>query len=148
MKRILVATDLSEVTDPVLRLACELARATGAQIEIVHVAPPDPEFVGYDVGPDSVRDVVASELHDVHRQIQELASGLRDEGFDAKAVLLRGPAAEQICDQATRISADLVVVGSHGHGLLYRAALGSVSERVVRRASRPVLVVPSKRPES
>lgn len=142
MHDIIVSLDLSSSALPVLHCAERLARALAAKLWLIHVGPPEPDFVGYDPGPQSVRDGVAHSLREEHRELQQLADGLRASGIEATALLPRGPTAETILAEAERLEADLVVMGSHGRGALYRALLGSVSEGVLRRTRVPVLVVP------
>jgi nucleotide-binding universal stress UspA family protein len=142
VEHILAAVDFSEVSDAVIARAAELAKALEASLRLIHVAPPDPDFVGYDAGPQTVRDQVASSLREAHRRIQELAAGLRAQGVQAKALLIQGPVVDAILREADSTAADLLVLGSHGRGPLYRALLGSVSEGVLRKASCPVLIVP------
>lgn len=143
MRRMLVAVDGSEMSERVLAVVRDLASSTGAEVELIHVAPPDPDFVGYEVGPESVRNAVAHERREEHRDVQELARTLREGGIAAKGVLVQGPIAEAIVERAERLEADLIVVGSHRRGRVARAVLGSVSEAVVRASTRPVLVVPA-----
>ena len=64
-----------------------------------------------------------------------------DAGVEARAQLLRGDPVDEIVAYADTIDADLIVVGSRGHGALSSALLGSVSRGVLREARRPVLVV-------
>jgi nucleotide-binding universal stress UspA family protein len=142
MKNILVPVDFSEITEPVVATARALAQAFSAKLWLLHVAAPDPDFVGYDVGPQSVRDQVASHLREEHRDLQEEAVRLRDGGVEAVALLIQGPTVEKILAEAERIGADLIVLGSHGHGAVYRSLLGSVSESVLRRAACPITIVP------
>lgn len=70
MNTILVPVDFSEVTGAVLKNAEKMARAFEAKIYLLHIEAPDPDFVGYEVGPDSVRDSVAkgikSDMHEIH----------------------------------------------------------------------------------
>jgi nucleotide-binding universal stress UspA family protein len=108
------------------------------------VAAPDPEFVGFEAGPQSVRDQRAETLRKEHRLLQELADRARRRGIETKAVLVQGPTVETILAQAHKGKADLIVTGSHGHGALYKTVLGSVSEGILRGARRPVLVVPAR----
>ncbi len=144
MESILVALDFSEVTEKLLSQACSLASAFAGTLRLVHVAAPDPEFVGFEVGPQSVRDQRAETLRKEHRLLQELADRVRRRGIETKAILVEGPTVETILAQADKEKADLIVTGSHGHGALYTTLLGSVSEGVLRGARCPVLVVPAR----
>lgn len=145
MRTIVAAIDFSDVTDAVLRIAAEQARAFGARLRLLHVADADGAFVGYDAANRVERDLRAEDLHHDHRALIEHAERLRAGGLDVRSVLVEGPTVDTIVEQAADLGADLVVVGSHGHGSLYQALLGSVSAGVVREARCPVLVVPSRR---
>jgi nucleotide-binding universal stress UspA family protein len=144
MKRILVALDFSEVTEKLLAQACSLASAFEAELRFLHVAAPNPAFVGYEAGPQAVREQRAELLRREHRLLQDLAERARRRGIDAKAVLVQGPTVQTILEQAEKSEAELIVLGSHGHGMLYTALLGSVSEGVVRDARSPILLVPAR----
>jgi nucleotide-binding universal stress UspA family protein len=145
VKKLLAALDFSEVTDAVVDQAAELAQAFSAELTLIHVAAPDPDFVGFEAGPDTVRDTRAGELRGEHRKLQELADGLRERGIATKALLIQGRTIEKILEEAARSGAGTIVIGSHGHGALHRVLLGSVSEGVVRGAACPVHVVPAGR---
>jgi nucleotide-binding universal stress UspA family protein len=144
MKRILAAVDFSEVSDAVVSHAASLAQAFSARLLLLHVAAPDPEFVGLEVGPQTVRDARADELRREHRELQHRARDLRDRGFDAEAFLIQGPTVDTILERAEHLDADLLVLGSHGHGAAYRALLGSISGGVLHRATVPVLIIPQR----
>lgn len=143
MRQILVPVDFSAVTDAVIEQAAALARCFDADLSLLHVAAPDPDFVGYDAGPETVREHVAVDLRNEHRELQALAESLRGRGLRAHAVSVQGSTVETILERAERIGAELIVIGSHGHGALYRALVGSVSEGVIRGSRCPVLLVPS-----
>lgn len=145
MKNILVAVDFSPLTAAVVEQAAQLATAFGGALWLVHVADPDPDFVGYEAGPTTVRTQVATELRGEHRRLQDTAQALRDRGLAVTALQVQGSIAETIVSEATRLAAELIVLGSHGHGALRRALLGSVSEGVLHRATCPVLIVPAPR---
>jgi nucleotide-binding universal stress UspA family protein len=147
MKQMIAALDLSPISDEVVNCAASIARAFSARLVLLHVAAPDPDFVGFDVGPQSVRDARAHELRDEHRAFQQLAHVLRDSGVNAEAGLVQGPTVDTILEQAERQKADLLIVGSHGHGAVYRALLGSVSEGVLHRSKIPVLIIPARSAE-
>ena len=71
-----------------------------------------------------------------------MASAVRDRELSAHALLIQGPTVDKILSEARRIEADLIVMGSHGHGAVFRALLGGVSENVLRRAECPITIVP------
>lgn len=144
MRCILVALDFSDATPPVLRMAEQLASASGAELRLVHVAAPEPEFVGYQVDSPALRDTHAAAYREEHRRLQDLADEVRGRGVEARALLIQGPTVEKILEEAERLDASLVVVGSHGRGALARVLVGSVSEGLLRAGHRPVLVVPSR----
>ena len=148
MRQILVPVDFSPVTAAVVEHAAQLAESFAAEIALLHVAAPDPDFVGYETGPETVREHVAADLRSEHRELQSVAEALRARGLRAHAVSVQGSTVETILERAERISADLIVVGSHGHGALYRALVGSVSEGVIRGARCPVLLVPAQQRET
>jgi nucleotide-binding universal stress UspA family protein len=142
---ILVAVDLSPASAKVVEAAGGIAKLTGAKVYILHVAEPEPDFVGYDAGPEVVRTQVAEELRREHRGVQALAAKLRAEGMDATALLIRGPTVETTLKEADNLKADLVVVGTHGHGAVYDVLIGSYSAGIIRRSKLPVLVIPIRK---
>lgn len=125
-----------------MEIARDLATRTTSHVYVLHVAEPEPDFVGYDTGPDVVRDQVAEEFHREHRQVQALADNLRSSHVGATALLIQGSIVETIVREAERLDADIIVVGSHGHGAVFDLLVGSISEGLVRKSTRPVLVVP------
>ncbi|UCF68516.1 MAG: universal stress protein [Acidobacteriota bacterium] len=141
---ILVAVDLSDVTRKMLAFVRGIAREAAHKVFIVHVAEPEPEFVGWEAGPGVVRDQVAKEFQREHAEVESMAVELRAEGVDATGLLVQGPTIATILDEVERRGADLLVVGSHGHGAAYDLAIGSISAGLIRKASLPVLVVPDR----
>jgi len=139
---ILVAIDLSPASEKVVAAAGRVAKLTGAKIYILHAAEPEPDFVGYDAGPEVVRTQVANEYRREHRDVQALADRLRADGLDATALLIQGPTVETALREADHLDAELIVVGTHGHSAVYDVLIGSYSAGIIRKSKRPVLVVP------
>ena len=142
--KILAAVDFSPVTTQVLATLKLIAATSPAQVWLVHVAPPDPAFIGYEAGPHAVRNQVAAEHHARHQQLQELAERLRSDGVDTTALLLQGATVATLVAEAERLQATMIVLGSHGHGRVYDIMAGSVAEGVVRATKWPVLLVPAR----
>lgn len=158
MKNLLVAVDFSQSTDPVLAESAKLATALGAKLWILHVTSDETQalvfeatqFSGY--APEAVampgdvqlaRDINAEEIKREHSQLQEISSRLRKEGINAQALLLKGDPAKMIVDKAAELQVAMIILGSHGHGLLHKALIGSVSESIIRHAGNNVLIVPA-----
>ena len=141
---IVVAIDFSNATESVMRITQRIAGKSGAHIYLLHVADPEPDFMGYDAGPEVVRDQVAELHNEAHRRTQDLAERLRQSGLEATALTIQGAIVESVLDQAERLDAGFIVVGSHGHGAMYDLLVGSISEGIVRQSVRPVLVVPAR----
>ncbi len=142
--RILVALDLSTATERTLATTIKLARATQSEVWLLHVAAPEPDFVGYTAGSKVVRDQVAHEHREEHRQLQAHAQALRDLGIDTTALLIQGPSSEVILGEASRLAVDLVVMATHGRGALMDLVVGSVSHAVLAGSRIPVLMVPAR----
>jgi nucleotide-binding universal stress UspA family protein len=140
--RLLVPLDLSSATERVLATAIKLSRAMHANVFLLHVAAPEPDFVGYGAGSPAVRDQVAHEHREEHRQLQAHAQALRDLGVDCTALLIQGPTAETILNEAARLEADLIVMATHGHGAMFDLLVGSISHDVLRQGRVPVVMVP------
>jgi len=140
-RSILVGSDFSPESDRALDVASEVARALGCPVEVVHAHQPGT----YALAPPV--DVVTfpedgAELAHVRHQLDDRLAGLAAAGIPATDDVLTGEPARAILDKAQQKDPLLIVVGSHGRTGLSRLIMGSVAERVVRHADRPVLVVP------
>lgn len=142
---LVVAVDFTPTSERVLEVARELVERDGGRILLLHVAEPDPDFVGYEAGPQGVRDQVADEFRTQRKALQEMGELLRSAGIETTALVVRGAIADTILDQAKRHEARYIVVGSHARGAMYGLLIGSVSEAVIRRSPVPVVVVPPVR---
>lgn len=144
MKRVIAAIDFSDSTDPVVDQAIALAGAFQAELVLIHVAAPDPEFVGYDTGPQSVRDQLAEHYHQEHRHLQDIENRVRDRVATCRSLLIQGSTVEKLLDEVSRLDAGMVVMGSHGHGALHHLLMGSATEGILRQSPVPVVVVPCR----
>jgi nucleotide-binding universal stress UspA family protein len=142
---VLVAVDFSSVTGPTLAAVRTCAARADLKVVVLHVAEPDPAFVGWDAGPQVVRDQVAEGFHREKQQVEDLAATLRADGIDAVGLIVQGPIVETILAEATRLGAEMVAVGSHGHGAAYDLTIGSISAGVIRGSAVPVLVATTPR---
>ena len=142
--KLLAAIDFSDTTDLVMAEVEKLAKALSAQVWLIHVVPPEPDFIGYDPGPQAERDYVAKMRRLEHAEAQEIAGALREKGIEVTALLTQGETAAVILEQAQELQADMIILGTHGHGALYHLLAGSVSKAVIKHAVCPVHIVPSQ----
>ena len=142
LETIVVPVDFSETSDAAWRTACDLAAIAGSHLHLVHVCP---EPLRHTWAVEAVTldlDAVALEwLTEAHENLARmpLPRGFLPGRVTRSALL--GPAASRIVEYAEAHDADLIVMGTHGHGPLRRLLLGSVAERVLRTAPCPVMTV-------
>ena len=74
----------------------------------------------------------------------EIAQALRARGIEAQGLLVMGSVVDKTLEQARRLHAEMILMGSHGHSAIYDLLVGSATESVLRHADRPVLVVPAR----
>ncbi|MGD2137809.1 MAG: universal stress protein [Gammaproteobacteria bacterium] len=141
--KLLVAVDFSASLQPVIEAAEKMGKAHNAKIWLLHVVEPNPELAGFQAASQQVRDYVARKFHQEHRQLQDIAAGLRESGMDCSAHLVEGLTVETILDEAKKFAADNIMVGSHGKGAVTRLLVGGTSEGLLKRSPVPVIVVPT-----
>jgi nucleotide-binding universal stress UspA family protein len=163
MKRILVPIDFSDATPRVIDLARQLAKGLDAEIHLVHVkelsAAAAPGTLGYGLAgmpelapmsgvPIPVFDTMSQPIPEDEDQKSKLAQWQKEIAQDGIKVRLHEPAgtvAEEILNQADALNADLIVMGTHGHGAMYNLLVGSATKGVLKHSKRPVLLVPAHR---
>jgi len=142
LKNILVAVDLKTSDQVLISQAFLLAEKFNSTIWIIHIAAPDPDFVGYGVGPFYIREVRAEELRKEHKQLQAMADQLQQKSIHAEALLIQGPTVEMLKEEVKKLKIDLLIMGSHKHGFLYETWIGHTSVKVIKEIPVPVMIVP------
>jgi nucleotide-binding universal stress UspA family protein len=142
MKNLLVGVDLKSSDMLLLAQASALATKFNSKIWIIHIATPEPDFVGYGIGPKYIRDVLADELRSEHRQIQTYTQNLHDQSIEAEGLLIQGPTIEMIQSEVVKLKIDLLILGSHRHSFLYETFVGHTAIKMMNQLSIPLLIVP------
>ena len=163
MKRILVPIDFSDATLRVIHLAQQLAKALDAEIHLVHVkeftAAAAPGTLGYGLAgmpelapmsgvPLPVFDPMPETVpvdEDEQSKLTDWQEKIAQSGIKVTLHEPTGAVVEEILNEADVANADLIVMGTHGHGAMYNLLVGGVTKGVLKRSTRPVLLVPGPR---
>lgn len=155
--KILVTTDFTENSDHAFRHAVMLARQNNAKIYLLHVLPlVDSSMRSYlssvlgeskleeleHNNMDKARSALKQELDDFAKN--ELKDFPEDYARFAGAEVAAGHPVVKILETADRLDVDVIVMGTHGKGILEHAFLGSTTEKILRKTLRPVFAIPLK----
>ena len=156
MKKLLVPIDFSDVTNLVVENAKLIAKSIDAELKIIHVIAPLEEMNAQNAGNigiggvfvepvtyGNIRDGLAKELKNEHKMMLEIKQKLMDEGLKVKTSLLEGKVAGTILSQIEEYCPDIIIAGSHGHGLVKKALLGSITMMMLKHVKCPIMIVPS-----
>jgi len=147
--KILCPTDFSEASYEALDTAIELAAHFHAELCLAHVIPPappipaDPAYVFQ--GPETYSQELQA---DAETRLKAVMENRIPRGLPARAAIAHGDAATEIVQIADTEAAEVIVISTHGLTGWRHLVFGSVAEKVVRLARRPVLVIPTSHPES
>ena len=142
LKNIMVAVDFNDSVGDLLSFAESLASNSGSNVWIVHVAEPDPDFVGMVTGPQYIRDMKAEDLKEEHKTLQSLREAFFDEEINSEALTIQGSTVDAVLEEAEKLNIDLLVVGTHKHGFLYNLLSESVSVELLNKINIPMLSIP------
>jgi nucleotide-binding universal stress UspA family protein len=142
LSTVLVPLDGSRFAEAALPLAIRLASAAEARLYLVSVNQP----VAVPAGMGELAGLASNADEEAHRQSTQYLAGIAARcglvgNRPVEFRLVDGLVGEAICDEAGRIGADLIVMATHGRGALGRLVLGSIADHVIRRSTRPVMVV-------
>jgi nucleotide-binding universal stress UspA family protein len=137
MKNIILAFDGSEYSNRALQYAKTFAERFEATLWLVHIFTHTSDLLGYEDYEKLYSKRKAGGQNLLDKALQEL----KNTRLDVKEELQEGPEVESILNIAKRCQADLIVMGTRGHGTLTGLLVGSVSRKVIHHASCPVMVV-------
>ena len=140
IRRILVPVDFSESAPSILEWAAHLAQEHGSALTLLHAYHLPVEFQQME-GAYLPPDFWSNVKDEAEQNLAQHAEELRAKGLAVEVVVREGYPATVIEEEAERLDADLIVIGTRGHTGLKHLLLGSVAERVVQKAPCPVLTV-------
>jgi nucleotide-binding universal stress UspA family protein len=146
ISRILCPIDFSDFSRHALDYAVAIARRRRALVTALHVVPPPQSaYPALGIGAHVPYVYSADDLKEFQKTLERFVA---DAGYPVTAVTAEAAVVAEILTRAAAWPADLIVLGTHGRTGFDRLLLGSVTERVLARASCPVLTVPRRAPEA
>ena len=142
MKNILVAIDFEDETKVLIDKAIEFGKMFGSKIWLLHIAASSPDFVGYESGPQYIRDSRAESLRKEHKMIQQIADDIKSLDMAAEGLLVQGATTETILKESAKLNIDLVIIGHHKHSTLYKIFVDDVDSEIISNSKVPVLIIP------
>lgn len=147
IRNVLTATDFSSYSREALDYAVHLVKTFQGKLYLLHVFQPTgitPEGALLGDLPENVREWIKQVKNDEAKKLNKLADEIRNTFGEVETLLKTGVPFLEILKTADEVSADLIVMSTHGRTGLAHVLIGSVAERVVRKASCPVLTVKPK----
>lgn len=142
---IVVAVDFSDTSTDTIDAALELARGQQHRVHLLHVVADVLRSPGITEAPGvDWAEVQRNWTEEARTRLVGLAAGSRLDPQRVTTAVVVGSAATEILRYATEHGAQVIVLGSHGHGVVRRFMLGSVADRVLRQATCPVMLVPHR----
>jgi nucleotide-binding universal stress UspA family protein len=136
-KQIVIANDGSEGGFKALAMACDLAKTYDAVLHMVSVE----ELPSFPASIDEIVEAKEVENHKFHDVLERARAMAKAKGINLDVQVVAGHAAASVVERVKALGADLLVVGFMGHSALYERIIGGTSDRLVRLAPCPVLVV-------
>lgn len=142
-KKVLVTLDGSPLAECVLSHATAVAKGCAIpEVWLLRVVEPMP--MGEGVTPEFIYTVYGERQKVATEYLEGVAKGLRDKGMTVNTSVTQGQPADEIVDFVDKNKIDLIVMATHGRSGVGRWVFGSVSDRVLREAEVPVLMVRCK----
>ena len=156
IQNILYATDLSENSRMAFQYAMSMAAKYQARITVLHVIEPiNPNTYMQISGVMGESEWISMQLDYENEVVDKLGAKLRQFCLDVQhctpeemigddqVVIRKGTPVHEILSTAVEIGADMIVMGTHGYGMVKDALMGGTARRVIRRSDMPVMIVPS-----
>ena len=156
IKNILLALDFSEITGELINAGEALAKPYNANLHLLHTEPPTSGYVYYTAGieyniitgfgyADTYSQQIEKEslANDKHA-LEIIQNQLKKKDIKTTFSLLKGEIAETIVNEAQKIPADLIIIGSHKHGAFYNLLFGSTETKLLKESPYPILIIPEK----
>ena len=145
MKNILIPLELTDslLEQKIIETAISHAKQLNSKCWLIHVADPNPEFIGIDDGPKYIRDGLAKELREEHRKVQKISDLFDEHKIENEGLLIQGATLEMIQVEIKKLKIDFLILGNKKHSFLDVFFKGSLTDSLVNEANIPILLIPN-----
>ena len=145
VKTIFAPVDFSDVSDAVVAEAAALAKALSGRVVLFTAIQPPVITNEYAPLMENIAEITAAGEKAAAKRLAAIQDKLEGESLPVEVVQLNGAPVALIAEQAKKLGADYIVMGSHGHTAFYDLLVGSTTHGVMRRATCPVVIVASRK---
>jgi nucleotide-binding universal stress UspA family protein len=141
--RVLCCVDFAPHCDKVVTEAVSLARPAAGEVILLHAARAEEPLTSGGVAPPGTHPIPPVDIAERRAKLEAKVAGVQGQGVEVRGVLVIDESpAEAVLREADALGATHVVVGSHGHAVVFELLVGSFTQSILRRSKVPVLVVP------
>ena len=133
-----------QLDQSLIEFARDYALAFQAKCWLLHIEPPDPEFVSHDSGPQYIRDTLAEKFRVEHRKIQDYAKQLQTQNVEAEGLLIQGATLEMIELEIEKLNIDLLIIGNRKYSFAETLFHSGIKDELIGNLKIPILLIPKK----
>lgn len=142
MKTFLVPVDFSAVSEEIIDTAVSFARSFGGKVALLHVVQPPIITSEYALPVGAVQEAMVASEKTAATKLAVYADTFKNAGLSVETVVHHGPPVHAILEEAAKVKADFILMGSHGHGKIYDLLVGSTASGVIKGAKCGVIIMP------
>ncbi len=142
MKTFLVPVDFSAISEEIIDTAVTFARSFGGKVVLLHVIQPPIITSEYALPIEAVNETIQAGEKAAATKLAAYTEMFHSAGLAVEAVVHHGPPVYAILEEAAKVRADFIIMGSHGHGRIYDLLVGSTASGVLKEANCGVIIMP------
>lgn len=142
MKTFLVPVDFSAVSKEIVDTAVTFARSFGGKVVLLHVIQPPIITSEYALPVEAVQEAIIAGEKEATTKLTAYSGTFQSAGLGVEAIVRHGPPVYAILEEAEKVKADFIIMGSHGHGKIYDLLVGSTASGVIKGARCGVIIMP------
>lgn len=140
MSKILVCLDFSEISNPVVEEACNFARKTGSELNLVYVSPHRGVSNTHVV--ENMAQETSIKMIKENQKMEKFESICKEQSVEVESFILSGGVVDAICEKAQEVDPDFVIIGSETSNAAVHMIKGSVGAGLLKKLKLPLLLVP------